>query len=59
MKSSWDTWDDKKASYKDLIELTGEISANADNLEELRKLKSQFDTFYGGRMIFEEEDEPE
>lgn len=59
LKSSWDTWVYQKSIYKDLIKLIGKVSANEDNVVELKKLKTEFDGFYGGEMIFAEANDKE
>ena len=59
IKSSWDTWVYQKSIYTDLIKLVGEISANRENIEELKSLKFEFDRYYGGEMIFAEANDKE
>ena len=59
MISSGASWADKKLIYKNLMELVGRISANTGNIDELEKLKIEFDQFYGGEMIHGEADDKE
>lgn len=59
LQSSKDTWNEKKIIYKNLIELIGNISANSNSVEELKKLKPEFDRYYEGEMIFAEANHPE
>ena len=49
-----DTWQSKKAIYKEMINLAGDIAANSEDKAELQKLKIRFDSFYDGDMIHAE-----